>query len=120
MSNAWLQPTLERISDLMKLPHLDNEYGTPKVDPQSTRIAIQFLLNHMLPDAPAPRIVPNSRGGLHFEWNGPMTQCQADFGPDCVVSATYEKEQAGNLEEAGVFLDHALMVFKQEQAQAAA
>lgn len=116
MDYAWLQPTLERISDLLKLPDLHNCYGCPKVDHDVALNVLDFLSDHMGAEDPTPRIVPTSAGGLHLEWSGILSSCQADFDPDRQLNAVYGAKKASGQDEAGALLAHALMAIGEEQA----
>lgn len=112
---AWLQPTLERIADLLKLPDCHNSYATPKVDVFAALEAVRFL-TRMPVDAVVPRVVPTIVGGLLFEWRGPVSHCKVEFGPGVIVTAAYKGENAVNLAEAIIFADHAMDEIRKELA----
>lgn len=78
MNYDWVQPTLERIADLLKMPDKHNCYGTPKVDPAFAWDAIRFLWDAETA-LTAPRIIPTQKGGLLFEWSGIKTECRLIF-----------------------------------------
>jgi len=116
MSYTWLQPTLERISDLLKLPDKHNCYGTARVAPQVAMIAVQFLLLHMHAEDAAPRITPTMEGGLHFEWNGLKSFCSADFNPGMKIAAVHGEECCQDPSGVSVLVGRALTGFRAEAA----
>ena len=114
MSYTWLQPTLERISDLLKLPDRHNSYGSAKVDPDVVLNVLDFLSDHMGSEDPLPTIIPTPVGGLHLEWKGISTSCVADFNPGGLYAAFYGLKEVSGIDEAGALLEHALMIFSSE------
>lgn len=116
MGYAWLQPTLERISDLLKLPDRHNSYGSAKVDPDVALNVLDFLSDHMGHEDPLPTIIPTAAGGLHLEWKGVLTCCQADFNPGGLFSAFYGLKEVHGLDETGILVEHALITFGSETA----
>lgn len=113
---AWLQPTLERISDLLKMPDAHNCYGTAKVIPAVALLAIDFLSQHMAAEDPAPRVVPTLEGGLHFEWSGRVSFCAADFYPEGKIAAVYGQEYCQDPDEVAALVEKALNSFQAEAA----
>lgn len=113
---AWLQPTLERLSDLLKMPDKHNCYGTAKVDPVVVLLALDFLLEHVRAEDAAPRIVPTTEGGLHFEWNGRGSFCFADFSSGGKVAAVYGEESCQDSDGAAALIEKALNSFQTEAA----
>lgn len=116
MSYAWLQPTLERISDLLKLPDKHNCYGCAKVDPDVVLDVLDFLSDHMGSEDPLPTIIPTQAGGLHLEWKGVLSFCQADFNPGGSFSAFYKDKEVYSLHEVCALVEHALIAFGSEAA----
>ncbi len=65
----WLVSTYDRISELVRLPlGWDGHDGRP-VNFDVAAFAVQFLLQTLEPDGPAPLVVPLSYGGLQLEWH---------------------------------------------------
>lgn len=116
MNYAWLQPTLERISDLLKIPDKHNCYGTPKVDATVALDALDFLSDHVGPDEVTPRITPTQEGGLRFEWNGRSSFCSAELNPSGKVVAVHGQESSEGFNDAGELIERALMTFGAEAA----
>lgn len=112
---AWLQPTLERIADLLKMPDRHNSYATPNVDLFAALAAVRFI-TRMPVDAVTPTVIPTKAGGLLFEWSGAISACKVEFWPGVIVTATYKGENAVNLAEAIVFADHAMDEIRKELA----
>lgn len=121
---AWLQPTLERIADLLKMPHSHNSYGTPKVDVLVVMGAVRFLVEHIPYDAVTPVVAPTKLGGLLFEWSGPVSAYKVEFAPDptafngVVVTGAYKEDSAVTLTEAILFADRAMKDIRKELAAA--
>lgn len=113
---AWLQLTLERISDLLKMPDKHNCYGTPKVDATVALDALDFLSDHMGPEDVIPRITPTSEGGLRFEWNGRSSFCSAELNPGGKVMAVHGQEASEGFHDAGRLIESALIRFSSEAA----
>ena len=66
---SWLLSTVDRIRELVMLPvGWDGHDGRP-VDIDLAAFAVQFLLQMLEPDGPAPQIVPLSYGGIQLEWH---------------------------------------------------
>lgn len=81
MNYDWVQPTLERISDLLRMPDRHNSYGTPKVDPGSAWMALKMVEGAGVSMLPVPTIHPTTDGGLGFTWYGPETECALTISP---------------------------------------
>lgn len=77
----WVQPTLERLSDLLKMPDAHNSYGTPKVDPGCAWAAVRTIAWTGVPMLPVPTVHPTMDGGLGFTWYGPETECTMTISP---------------------------------------
>lgn len=94
----WLQPTLERLSDLLKMPDYHNSHGTPKAGPSSTIMALRVMIK--FPYLPVPVIVPAVDEGFEFSWQGTSTECFL-----CVSSVTsgVSARENGQLRDFGMF-----------------
>lgn len=66
--HEWFGPAIERLSELMKMPAIANEYGCRKVEPEAVHELMTFLLNNMPSGMEAPRIMPMGDGGLTAQW----------------------------------------------------
>jgi hypothetical protein len=75
--HAWLGPALERVGALVSMPAIHNSYGCLKIDPGAAKSAVLWLFAKMLPETPMPRITPEGRAGLRFEW---MDKGSVNFG----------------------------------------
>jgi hypothetical protein len=69
----WVQPTLERISDLLRMPDVHNSYGAPKVDPSLAVMVLRVMLK--FPRLPVPQVLCTREGGFDFLWRGVATEC---------------------------------------------
>lgn len=69
----WLEPTLDRVAALLRMPDRNNSYGTPKVHPAFAVMALRVMSR--LWNLTVPTIIPNAKGGLDFTWHGIKTKC---------------------------------------------
>jgi hypothetical protein len=66
---TWVQPVLDRLSELVALPQGWDSYGALPVDRQSVEMALSVLSAVMSDGAELPWIVPLPSGGLQLEWH---------------------------------------------------
>lgn len=66
---AWVQPTLQSLDRLMRLPDNWDRYGACRVHPSAAFTTLRMLAEVMTPETPSPSIVPTSKGGLQLEWH---------------------------------------------------
>lgn len=66
---VWLMPTTESLVGLLSLGQGWNSYGARPVDPLKVVAALELLAQVMSDSAPAPTVVPTSRGGVQLEWH---------------------------------------------------
>ena len=85
MRYSWLQPTLERMSDLLKMPDLHNAYGCAKVSPETAFVAINFFVTNALPEDQAPILTPTPQGEIHAEFQRLRETVTMVFRPEGVV-----------------------------------
>jgi hypothetical protein len=62
-------PTTESLVGLLSLGQGWNSYGARPVDPLKVVAALELLAQVMSDSAPAPTVVPTSRGGVQLEWH---------------------------------------------------
>ncbi len=82
MNYDWVQPTIERIANLLAMPDRHNSYGTPKIDPRLAWEAVRFFWPATNPYTPMPRISPTKYGGIEFVWCGRDTDVSVVRNPD--------------------------------------
>jgi hypothetical protein len=82
MNYDWVQPTLERVADILKMPDRNNTFGTPKVDPKLAWEAVNFFWPAVSPYTPAPRVQPNKRGGIEFIWSSREVEVLVAVNPN--------------------------------------
>lgn len=76
----WLEPTLDRVAALLRMPDKHNSYGTPKVEPASAWFALSAVFGSNLRTLPTPEILPVD-GGLKFTWQGTSMECSLSVTP---------------------------------------
>lgn len=82
MDYQWIEPTLGRISDLLRMPAVHNSYAMPAVSPMCAWAAIKLIWGGAAPWYPIPRVLPTEKGGLRFEWHGTETSLEMIINPD--------------------------------------
>jgi len=85
----WLNGTLERIGDLATMPEIHNSYGMPTVKAEASLAAFHFLTSRMHYVSPAPRVMPNTDGGLELTWNGVTSELRLYFHPSGSVTGSF-------------------------------
>ncbi|HVX60814.1 MAG TPA: hypothetical protein VHC19_09435 [Pirellulales bacterium] len=65
----WLEATSTALCDLLALRANWDSYGAPPIHAQSVVASIDLLRAIMPHDAPAPAVVPTSRGHVQLEWH---------------------------------------------------
>ena len=78
----WLEPVLDRLSGLLRMPGTHNSYGTPKADPSCAWTALRMMGEANVRILPVPEISPNMAGGLCFVWHGVETACSLSVFPE--------------------------------------
>jgi hypothetical protein len=66
---SWVQPVLDRLTELVALPPDWDTYGALPVARQSVEMALSTLSTVMSEGAELPWIVPLPNGGLQLEWH---------------------------------------------------
>lgn len=82
----WVGPLLERISDLIRMPHFNNCCGTPAADISCAWTALALLTKVSQGRLPDPIVMPLKSGGLEFSWKGTNTECVLLVVPEEVVN----------------------------------
>lgn len=64
-----LEPTLDRIVELMELAPNWDSYGGSQIDPACILESVRLLLAVTTENTPLPSVVPTSQGGVQLEWH---------------------------------------------------
>jgi hypothetical protein len=89
---SWVEPTSERLNELMFLGPNWDQRGSAAVNIDALRFAWQFLCQTMPPNAPAPGIIPLGHGGVQLLWHGPQFDIEIEvIGPNNIVVYYFEK-----------------------------
>lgn len=83
----WVQSTLERISDLLRMPGVHNSYGMPKTDPGCAWMALRMMVESGVLSLPVPVVNPTMAGGVAFTWHGLETECAMTINPGSAAGA---------------------------------
>ena len=91
----WLVSTSDRINELVRLPlGWDGHDGRP-VNFDVADFAVQFLLQTLEPDGPAPLVVPLSYGGLQLEWHEQGIDLEIEVEAPNRIFVSFEDGESG-------------------------
>lgn len=103
---SWLLSTFDRIRELVVLPTgWDGHDGRP-VDIDVAAFAIQFLLQTLEPDGPAPQVVPLSYGGIQLEWHEQGIDLEVEVEAPNRIFVSFEDQISGEEFERGFSTDY--------------
>ena len=68
MPKAKSRKTAAQLKELLQLEPNWDTYGALAIDPKYVAAALKFILTIVPDAAPAPAVVPTSRGGVQLEW----------------------------------------------------
>lgn len=92
---TWLLPTIDHMRELAMLPvGWDGHDGRP-VDIGIAAFAIQFLLQTLEPDGPAPQVVPLSYGGIQLEWHEQGIDLEVEVEAPNRIFVSFEDQVSG-------------------------
>jgi len=101
----WVEPTVQSLKKLLDLPPDWDSYGGSPIDPTCVYAAL-ILVSGILPDnAPAPSVVPTSRGGLQLEWHTRGVDLEVEFLSSTRVCGLFEDVIAGTSWEKDLSFD---------------
>lgn len=81
----WRTEAIQKIISLGNLPHNWDARGSTAPRRAVREMAIDFLMK--VPNVGAPRIVPISGGGYHFEWSIGDRELEISLDEDCRFEA---------------------------------
>ncbi len=83
------------MNELMRLPlGWDGHDGRP-VDFDVADFAVQFLLQTLEPNGPAPLVVPTSYGGLQLEWHEQEIDLEIEVEAPNRIFVSFEDRESG-------------------------
>ena len=77
-----LGPAVDRAIGLLQLPRGWNSHNAERVAETAVRRTIEFLMEYLVSDVPAPVVVPTVRGGLQLEWHRNGVDIEVHFSAD--------------------------------------
>lgn len=81
-----LMPVIDRLFELLELPHGWNSYNAKPVSKENAKVAVGILGRVMSADTPAPIVVPMVRGGVQLEWHtGGIDLEISIYSPDEII-----------------------------------
>ena len=87
----WVQ----RLENLLSLPHNWDTYGAPQIEPSYISWAFRLLMDIMEDDTPVPLVVPTSRGGLQLEWHTRGIDLEVEFLTPWRLEVSFEDNRRG-------------------------
>jgi hypothetical protein len=94
---TWVQPVLDRLSELAALPQDWDSYGALPVARQSVEMALSALSAIMSEGAELPWIVPLPSGGLQLEWHRADSDIEIALDPVDAVICIDDEEIPGGI-----------------------
>lgn len=95
MSSA-LSTSVEAVADLLSLPKGWNSYAAKPIAPQNVVRAIRLLVELLVvPQTPAPAVVPRVQGGIQFEWHTKSIDVEVYIDSPGEVSFFAEDAESG-------------------------
>jgi len=102
---GWIEPTIRSLGDLLRLPPDWDSYGGAPVDPRCVAAALNFALETLGDQTPAPAVVPTSRGGIQFEWHTRGIDMEIEFVSPTRIYSLFEDSATGTSWERDVSSD---------------
>lgn len=94
---TWVQPVLDRLTELVALPQDWDSYGALPVARQSVEMALSVLSAVMSEGAELPWIVPLPSGGLQLEWHRADSDIEIALDPAESVICIDDEEIPGGI-----------------------
>jgi hypothetical protein len=94
----WVQPTVEGLVRIMRLPPDWDSYGARPVQSVLVERAVEILSRVMEENSPPPSIVPLCDGGLQMEWHLRNQDIEIAVASDEPPTYYYQSSE-GNVEE---------------------
>lgn len=87
--STWLEPTVERLNRLLRLPDNWDLEGASRVIPRAAIAALELLGATARRDTPAPSIVPTEEGGVQLEWHLRGIDLEVEVAPSGRVRGSF-------------------------------
>lgn len=84
-AEPWRREAIQKVIEFGGLPEDWDGRGSAAPGMGARQTAIEFLFR--VPSVGAPRIVPVSGGGFHFEWSVGNRELEISIEPDCSIEA---------------------------------
>jgi len=84
---AWRREAIQKVIGFGNLAPNWDSHGSQAPTRAVKQTAVDLLLNVPGELLPAPRIVPVSGGGFHFEWSMGDRELEISIEPDCRIEA---------------------------------
>ena len=102
----WLVSTSDRVIELVRLPlGWDGHDGRP-ANFDVADFAVQFLLQTLELDGPAPLVVPLSYGGLQLEWHERGIDLEIEVEAPNRIFVSFEDRESGEAFEQEFSTDY--------------
>lgn len=101
----WLEPVVDRLTELLGLPADWNSYGALPITEDKANRALDVLDKAMTRDTPPPQIVPTASGGIQLEWHTIAGDVEIEIESAISVAIFYGNERTGETWESEGSLD---------------
>lgn len=99
---GWFDPLMQGFVDLLTLPANWDSYGAGVIDTKLVDEAIDITNALLGPNAPPPRVIPLSSGGLQLEWHRHGIDLEIVFDRDDEPFFYYRNRASGEECEQGL------------------
>lgn len=106
----WLLPTLRDFETLLELRAGWDAHDAPPIQPAYVESALQVIFAVMKNNAPAPTVVPTSRGGVQIEWHTRGIDLEIEFETPSRIRGFFEDHRTGESWEQDVSIDQSRLV----------
>lgn len=83
----WRSEAIQKVIGFSRLPPNWDSHGSHAPARAVRQTTIDLLLRVPGGPLPAPRVVPSSGGGYHFEWSVGHRELEISIDPDCRIEA---------------------------------
>lgn len=102
---AWLEPTLQKLAELLRLPPDWSSYRAAPVRPELASALVRLLVEVMGDDTPPPTVVPTASGGVQAEWHRKGYDLEIEVLSPSRFWAYFEDLESGEVESEAVISD---------------
>lgn len=88
----WVGPTIDRLSELLRLEENWDSYGARPVNPKAALFAFEILRGMMRDSTPQPWIVPTPSGHIQLEWHTKGIDLEVEVFSPTLIRVFFEDQ----------------------------